>query len=303
MPAAPTDFFHYILPTATAAHWGITVTGGGVFHARAGDPYPPAGHPSDHYFNWRNGRVLGAFQIVYIAQGAGEFETQATGRVSVATGTALLLFPGVWHRYRPESATGWTEKWIELSGPIPGRLTRAKVFTPMGAVTAVTRPVDCEARFDAIHKLLLTQPAGFESELSTHALGVLSLLRQGQPGRVEDKPVAVAVAKAKHWMEDGSNETLSIPELAEKLGVAYSYFRREFRQRTGFSPQQYQLRMRLQRAQRLLGSTDQSIKQIADRLGFSSPYHLSTAFKAQFGSSPAHWRQQRVQPVASGAGS
>lgn len=110
MNRAPASFFRYRLPHDEAAHWGIGVHGGGAFQAKVGEPYPPVGHPSDHSFDWKAGRALGAFQVVLVAQGRGEFESQATGLVPLVAGMALLLFPGVWHRYRPDPTTGWTEK-------------------------------------------------------------------------------------------------------------------------------------------------------------------------------------------------
>ena len=292
MPRTHEGFFHYRLPHAAAADWGIGVHGGGAFRARAGEPYPPVGHPSDHSFDWKAGRALGAFQVVLVAQGRGEFESQATGAVPLVAGTALLLLPGVWHRYRPDPATGWTEKWIEFSGTLPQRLTKARVLNPTQPVIAVARPDELEARLDALHELLRDERDGGEPELAAGALGVLALLKETRPEPAEGKPLATAVAKAKRLLEEEGRSVPPLPELARTLGVAYSSFRREFRRRTGLSPQQYQLRMRLQRVQRLLGSTDQSIKEIADRLGFSSPYHLSTAFSAHFGLAPSEWRKQ-----------
>ncbi|HWA26927.1 MAG TPA: AraC family transcriptional regulator [Lacunisphaera sp.] len=291
MPRPPADFFRYVLPHAEAAHWGVVVTGGGMIRARAGDPYPPAGHPADHSFEWRNGRVLAAFQVVHIAQGAGEFESEATGAQRVVAGTALLLFPGVWHRYRPDPATGWTEKWVEFDGTVPQRLAQARVLTPAAAVVAVASPEELEASLDRIHESLRRDTDDGEAERSAGALGVLALLQRARPDPAESKPVAVAVARARRLMEE-EGAARPLPDLARELGVAYSSFRREFVRRTGLSPQQYQGRVRLQRAQRLLGGTDQTIKQIADRLGFSSAFHLSAAFAAHFGLPPREWRRR-----------
>jgi AraC-like DNA-binding protein len=51
----------------------------------------------------------------------------------------------------------------------------------------------------------------------------------------------------------------------------------------------------MQRAQRMLGSSGDSLKQVADRLGFSSAYHLSSAFKAEFGMAPSRWRRRKLE--------
>jgi transcriptional regulator GlxA family with amidase domain len=45
----------------------------------------------------------------------------------------------------------------------------------------------------------------------------------------------------------------------------------------------------------LLVSTDVTLDDVATRLGFSSAFHFSTAFKREFGIAPQHWRQSFVQ--------
>jgi transcriptional regulator GlxA family with amidase domain len=52
------------------------------------------------------------------------------------------------------------------------------------------------------------------------------------------------------------------------------------------------LYLRLSRAQRLLASSDATLEDIASRVGFSSAFHLSSAFKKAFRVSPQTWRQQ-----------
>lgn len=291
----PPDFFRYRVPTPGADAWGAVVTGGGRFTALPGRPYPPRGHPGDHSFTWERGRVLGAFQVVYIAEGRGEFETRAVGRLEVGSGTALLLLPGVWHRYRPLRATGWVELWVEIGGALIEGMIRGGIFSEERPVVAVARGLELEGRLGALHRLMSTEPPGEAPELAAQALGVLSLLHasRNEPGR--PRSIVAAVDQAKRMMEEGDTRSVRMPALARSLGVAYSYFRREFRLRTGMSPRQYLLRIRMQRAQRLLGSSDDSLKQVAERLGFSSPFHLSSAFKAEFGIAPSRWRRKKPE--------
>jgi AraC-like DNA-binding protein len=85
----------------------------------------------------------------------------------------------------------------------------------------------------------------------------------------------------------------AIPGLARELGVAYSYFRREFKRHTGLAPYQYVRRLRLEKARRLIGGSSESLQSISEQLGFASPFHLSSAFKKQYGQSPDHWRRHR----------
>jgi transcriptional regulator GlxA family with amidase domain len=100
------------------------------------------------------------------------------------------------------------------------------------------------------------------------------------------------VAAAERLLAEKMEDPVPIPDLARQIGVSYSYFRREFKARTGLSPKRYQQRMRLERARRLLGSTVESLDQIAERVGFSSAFHLSAEFKKEFGLPPRDWRCQ-----------
>jgi len=50
--------------------------------------------------------------------------------------------------------------------------------------------------------------------------------------------------------------------------------------------------LRLTQARRLLVSSDATLDDLAARLGYSSGFHLSTAFKAAYGISPNRWRTQ-----------
>ncbi len=291
----PDDFFRYVAATPESDGWGAVVTGGGRFTALPRKAYPPTGHPLDHNFTWESGRVLGAFQVVYLAEGRGEFESRATGCVDVEAGSAMLLFPGTWHRYRPFADTGWVEEWVEIGGPLLDGMLRRRTFSQDEPVISVSRRLDLEARIGSIHGLITTHSAGDAPELAAHALGLLALLHASRHGVGPPRTVVSAVAQAKRAMEEAGNSPVSMPKLAQSLGVAYSHFRREFRVRTGISPRQYLLRIRMQRAQRLLGASDESLKQIADRLGFSSAYHLSSAFKAEFGMAPSHWRRRKLE--------
>ena len=91
-------------------------------------------------------------------------------------------------------------------------------------------------------------------------------------------------------------------EVAASLGVGYSYLRQRFKARTGLSLKRYHLQIRFQRAQDLLANTSKSVKEIADLLGFDSPFHFSAQFKARMGLAPQMWRRRSASPPPSRRG-
>lgn len=285
------DFFRYLPYLPGAEDWGIAVTAGGRVHTGPGAPYPPAGHPADHQLSWHEGRVLGAWQVVFIFSGRGRFESAITRSAEVEAGTAILLFPGVWHRYAPDPATGWSERWLELRGFVLERLEKSGLLSPSEPLVPLGKATEVDAIFSRIHERMREPGDGFDPELSAWALQLLAQLHAATRRHETDAPMSRVVARARQLLAERVEAPPSMDELARELGVAYSHFRREFKLRTGLPPKQYLLRLRLEKARRLLGNTSESIKTIADQLGFNSPFHLSAAFKKEFGVSPAHWRR------------
>jgi AraC family transcriptional regulator of arabinose operon len=80
---------------------------------------------------------------------------------------------------------------------------------------------------------------------------------------------------------------------AHRFGFSRSRFAALFRRQVGQTPGQYLEEQRLTQARHLLVYTNQTIAQIADQIGFSSPFYLSLRFKKHYGRSPLAFRQQR----------
>ena len=95
------NFFTYLPISENNMRWDLYLTGVGLATVQANEEYPPKGHPEMYNFKWETGRVLPEYQILLIAEGQGTFESAKTGEITVNTGNIILLFPGIWHRYRP----------------------------------------------------------------------------------------------------------------------------------------------------------------------------------------------------------
>lgn len=87
------------------------------------------------------------------------------------------------------------------------------------------------------------------------------------------------------------HEPLSISELSAQFSISERHFRQLFRQVTGKSPKSYQGELRLNKCAHLLNTTELSIQEISDSLGYYSQYQLSRDFKKFFGLSPSDYRK------------
>ncbi len=288
---APVDFARYLPPTPGAEPWGVAVTAGGAIRSPRGGPYPPSRHPADHAFTWEHGRVLDAWQIIFIRRGRGRFESAATGPIAIEAGHALVIIPGIWHRYAPDPATGWDELWVEVQGATLARLSAAGVLTAAHACVNLRDPAATARTFAALHERLQQGGSGFDAVAAALGLQLVGLVHDSSRATPAGQAIDEAVHRAEQRLPADLGAPCRIPEIAVDLGFAYSYFRRAFKLRTGLSPLDYRLRLRLDRARRLLGTTTLKLEAIAEALGFSSPYHLSSAFKRAYGVSPRSWRQ------------
>ncbi|MBM7564923.1 helix-turn-helix domain-containing protein [Paenibacillus sacheonensis] len=98
------------------------------------------------------------------------------------------------------------------------------------------------------------------------------------------------VRKMNAFLSFNLSAPLSVEEMAKHAGYSESHFSTVFGHHFGTTPHQYLLRLRLQKAQELLGTTTLKLEQVAAYCGFASDSHLSKAFKRQTGLSPREFR-------------
>ncbi|MFD1955559.1 response regulator [Paenibacillus thailandensis] len=103
------------------------------------------------------------------------------------------------------------------------------------------------------------------------------------------------VRQAKRIIEERySDPGLSLEGIAQELCVSAVYLSRILKQETSFSFVALLTHTRLTEAIRLLSSTDLSMHEIAERVGYESQHYFSTAFRKAVGMPPNRYRKQTV---------
>jgi AraC family transcriptional regulator len=95
------------------------------------------------------------------------------------------------------------------------------------------------------------------------------------------------------WMAEHMAEEFSLARLAGQAGMSEFHFNRLFKRATGVPPSQYQIRLRMEAARRLLRETKKSVITIAIEVGYSNPSHFARLFRKESGLSPTDYRRQR----------
>lgn len=84
--------------------------------------------------------------------------------------------------------------------------------------------------------------------------------------------------------------SLTVSDLAGFSGMSVSAFARQFKAETGKSPAAYILKIRLEKAKKLMHSKEIRLTDIALACGFSSSAHLTSCFKRSFRMTPSEYR-------------
>jgi len=293
---APSDtFFRYPPVSAADQRWGLYATAVGWCSSAPGAPYPPAHHPPAYGVVkfWERGRVLPVFAVLYITRGEGYFETATCGAQPLRAGQAFLLFPGEWHRYRPDPEVGWDEHWVGFDGDSARLLLHNWVISPAEPVFDVGADSDLMAAFARAMDLVKLEPPGFQQTLAGLVLEILGRIGAAhRMSEIEDEGLHLIVREARLLLAERVHEQIDLAGLASHLAASYSALRRAFKLYTGFSLHEYQLELRVSEGKKLLSGTTLPVKTVADKVGFQCPYHFSRLFKTKTGLSPQAWRRQ-----------
>ena len=91
---------------------------------------------------------------------------------------------------------------------------------------------------------------------------------------------------AIRWLKDHFADPLRIESLAKQVKMSPSAFHLHFKNLTAMSPLQYQKRLRLQEARRLMMGDGLDAAVAAFRVGYESPSQFSREYRRMFGAPP-----------------
>lgn len=91
------------------------------------------------------------------------------------------------------------------------------------------------------------------------------------------------------YLEEATEQKMSIEEIAKMCNVSSCCFRRLFKKYSGMSPIEYKLTKKIKRAKQYLRSGNLSINEISDVLEFDNPSYFCRIFKKKTGVTPKEY--------------
>jgi transcriptional regulator GlxA family with amidase domain len=106
------------------------------------------------------------------------------------------------------------------------------------------------------------------------------------------------LAPVADYIRENFRAKLDVPHLAAMAGLSVRQLERRFRRTFQTSPRAYLIRMRVMAACDLLGSTEQTVTEVALEVGFYDHSDFSRQFRRIIGESPTEYRRKKLEQLA-----
>lgn len=250
--------------------------------------FPHAAH------HWRARPAAAELIVIYCAGGEGVAWLEDRS-FRVRSGQVLLIPPLVRHRYAADAKDPWTIWWAHIAGSTVPALLSAIERPDSSPVFDVAEPARVSSLLDTILRRLETDESAASliaaGGAAWHLLAVLAADRRAVKRGKSDP-----IAEIQQYLRENLAERISVAELAAMAGFSVSHFSALFRAASGFGALEYQTRLRMSLARKLLDTTSRTIASIGRQVGYSDPMYFSRQFRRIHELSPSQYRERESMP-------
>ncbi|HEY2492219.1 MAG TPA: AraC family transcriptional regulator [Paenibacillus sp.] len=258
-----------------------------VLFSGEGKPYPA--HkigPSVHDY----------YLIHTVLEGEGFFQCGNISKTCQA-GDTFVIFPGSLFSYQADSHSPWHYVWVALQGEsVPQLLydigiTRDRPLLHSEHITelySIYERIRVSFQQSAYPRLESLEASGW-LRILLHHFGLAN--RSSLPVHPREMPDIIdrQIDQAIRWISLQFHQQISIEHMASTLGYHRAHLSKVFKQKTGISPKQYLLNVRMDKAKELLGGS-LTIDQVSSSVGFNDALYFSRQFHKWNGMSPTEYR-------------
>ncbi|MBQ7535762.1 MAG: helix-turn-helix transcriptional regulator [Stomatobaculum sp.] len=244
---------------------------------------------------WRpKGRV--DWQLVYISAGKGHFILDGHD-VVVPAGNMVLYQPKHEQHYYflgEDKSQYW---FVHFTGREVKNILKHYEIPIDGYIIRTGLSYEYEDLFRKMRDELNECAWGYEEILNYHLRELFITMNR----RIHEPVPKIAgfvqneIDHAKDYFREHYNEQISIEQYAASRNMSTSWFNKCFRSAVGESPMRYILLLRIRNAQILLETTDGTISEIAQIVGYENPMYFSRLFRKEKGLSPSKYRKSFLE--------
>ncbi len=228
--------------------------------------------------------------LFYCNKGRGKIIYEDT-TLPFEAGDTVIMPPGTSHILISDKEEPFLAKWINVSGSaVENLLSTYSVFGP-----TVFKGVDTAGIIQSYHTTLSATMDPWE--VISNAILLLTGLVHScvLPPLQEATPDHSVAEIIKSCIDLHMQDTdLSVTKVSQILKLPLPTVTKAFKKEYGIGPHTYISRQRIQNSKLLLRSTDLSVREIAETMGFSDSNYFFYFFKKSTGMSPAQFRKHHA---------
>lgn len=275
-------------------NFGLTINSVGYKSVLPNESLTKSNKVKNFKYQYKKARVSDEYKLIYITQGVGVVCFDEQPEIEISKGKILLINPNQKLTYYLLPHTEWKEYFIRFEADSYYSALISKFFPTEDSIIDIGFNDELLKLF---HRAIDVVQCGFKSSqvyLSGMLFHVLGLIISESKNKTLEKKDLQKIEQAKIIMAENVFNDASLQDIASKLNMSYTLFRRNFKKYTGDAPAKYYNDLKINKAKQLLMETNNSIKEISFLLQFSSKEYFTTSFKKANGVSPKEYRQKEL---------
>ena len=226
-------------------------------------------------------------ELTYVDQGALHSVTDGQD-ILLKPGDIAIFGPNQWHMHYADM--GVAPRYVTISFDLEGAditpLLNRKFAAPQQAITLIQQMLQEQERMDAFSTdMIIAHLTSLMLLLLRQADSPAGKLRTSNAVHSENE----IIRKAQQYIGSHIREKLSVPAVAQKVGVSPSYLTALFHKNLQISPGEYIRRIKLQESKQMIRENSMNFTEIAQALQYSTVHHFSRQFKEKFGLTPTEY--------------
>ncbi|MFD0698283.1 AraC family transcriptional regulator [Paenibacillus sp. GCM10027628] len=238
---------------------------------------------------YRHEALFEKWAFLYIVGGRGTFQVNGGVKQKVESGSLCFIRPDVVYNFGPDPDGYWDEYYITFEGDRVQEWLN-HWFVQLDQVKQVG--YEDTTQLNRIERIFMLMESGIPVNVDRAALLLETLLFEFM--LKADSPPENTKTQQMIALMDDLGDSLYLPfdaqQTAKRHHISISTLRRAVSEYTGYPLNEYIHRLKIAEAKNVLLNTNDTVKQIADTLGYKDVFYFSRLFKKYVGISPLMFR-------------
>lgn len=254
-------------------------------------------NPQFHYHTPEGG--CSDYILIYCVDGHGRCQTPKNN-FSILANQFILLPLEQFRSYQTDMESQPTIYWVHFSGSMINELKNDFDLEKYEVPTSLAFNDQIIELWQEMYSSLIdgytNESVGYAS-LCLYRFFSFFIFPNQANKNIQDTQSKDRFVQSISYMNANVHKRLTTDEIAEFFNYSSAHFSVLFKQKTGLSPIDYFIKIKIRHACQLLTQSNLIIKEIAEKVGYDDPFYFSRIFKKITGNSPIEYKRNHYMEM------